>query len=137
MVAEAAHPLPLNLHPALAGIGALLDVRDGFQRRRRGHQLKGGAGRIGGGQEAVEVHAGILAIFVLFDRRLRLVVYVKGRGADHAEQLARFVVGDGHRALVAAERLQRHGAEVRVQRRLDVVALPARLEYAVDQAVPG
>ena len=120
-----------DLHAALAGPGAVLQVRQFLQRRRQRHCLIDGARREGGGQEPVQVRA--LVPVVGLDIRGDMQRVIAGSG-DHTENLSRLVIVHCHRARVAVQGLVGlvivPGVDGQIQ-----VAPPVGAEGAVQQTV--
>ena len=133
MIGHADHfPAP-DLHPAVAGEGAALDVGNIFERAQRGHDLHRGTGRIHAGKQAVEIYT------VETVQVRRRVVDVEARRGYAAQQRARLVVEYADRTVVAAERVPRRGRCVGRNGKRQIVSSAVFLNGIdpVDQTVSG
>ena len=94
---------------ALAGERAGEDIRDLVERGRSRNELEDGSGRIGGMQEAVDIHA-LIGLGIAL--HIRHIVRIVGWGGDGAENFARLVVIDADGSLAAVQRGQRRALHV-------------------------
>ena len=105
-----------------------------FDRRVERHHLEDRAGDRVCQQQTVDVHAFPSRVLRVDGGR---VGRVKGRGRNHAQDLARLVVVHTHRAAHPAQRLIGDVVEVSVDGQIQVVARAERRIYAGQQVVAG